>query len=125
VADALRLWLVYASASVRSQMQYRVAFVVAVLGQLLATIIEFGAIWMLFDRFGGLEGWSLAEVGVFYGAAHMALAWADMLSSGWDYAGTLIRQGTLDRLLLPPRSRCSDTTSLSADSAGFHKAPPC
>lgn len=85
-------------------MQYRTSFLVAVVGQLLATVIEFGAVWMLFDRFGSLDGWSLAHVGVFYGVAHLALAWADMLSSGWDYAGTLIRQGTLDRLLLRPRT---------------------
>ena len=85
-------------------MQYRTSFLVAVVGQLLATVIEFGAVWMLFDRFGSLEGWSLAQVGVFYGVAHLALAWADMLSPGWDYAGTLIRQGTLDRVLLRPRT---------------------
>jgi ABC-2 type transport system permease protein len=85
-------------------MQYRVSFLVAIVGQLLTTVIEFGAVWMLFDRFGSLEGWSLAEVGVFYGVAHLALAWADMFSPGWDYAGTLIRQGTLDRVLLRPRS---------------------
>lgn len=104
MADALRLWLAYASVSVRSQMQYRTSFLVAVVGQLFTTVIEFGAVWMLFDRFGSLRSWSLAEVGVFYGAAHIALACADMLSTGWDYAGTLIREGTLDRLLLRPRT---------------------
>jgi ABC-2 type transport system permease protein len=85
-------------------MQYRTSFFVAVLGQLLATVIEFGAVWMLFERFGSLGEWSLAQVGVFYGVAHLALGWADMLSSGWDYAGTLIRQGTLDRVLVRPRT---------------------
>lgn len=85
-------------------MQYRGSFLIGVVGQFLATVVEFVAIWTLFDRFGSLQEWTFAEVAVFYGVAHMALAWADMLSAGFDYAGQLIRTGGLDRLLLRPRS---------------------
>lgn len=104
MVDALRLWVAYAGASVRGQMQYRASFVVGVLGQFLATGIEFIAVWTLFDRFGALDDWSLAEVGVFYGVAHTAIALADMLSTGFDRAGRLIGEGLLDRVLLRPRT---------------------
>ncbi len=104
MADALRLWLRFASISFRSQLQYRVSFVVGIVGGFLVTAIEFVAVWTLFDRFGGLEGWTLHEVAIFYGVAHMALASADLLSTGFDHAGELIRSGGLDRLLLRPRS---------------------
>ena len=43
-------------------------------------------------------------MGVFYGVAHTAIALADLLSAGFDRAGTLIREGTLDRVLLRPRT---------------------
>lgn len=85
-------------------MQYRASFVIGVLGQFLATSIEFVAVLALFDRFGALEGWTLAEVALFYGVAHISIALADMLSGGWDHAGDLIRNGALDRILLRPRS---------------------
>jgi ABC-2 type transport system permease protein len=104
VADAARLWLAYASASVRSQMQYRASFVASALGQFLSTGIEFVAVWALFDRFGALDAWSLAEVAVFYGVAHVSLALADLVSTGWDQSYKLIRMGHLDRLLLRPRT---------------------
>jgi len=104
VADGIRLWLAYASASVRGQMQYRVSFLIGVVGQFLSTCIDFFAVWTLFDRFGALEAWTLAEVGLFYGVAHTAIALADLVSGGWDYAGDLIRYGTLDRMLLRPRT---------------------
>ena len=104
MADALRMWFVYAGASIRGQMQYRVSFVLGVVGQFLATVIEFVAVWTLFDRFGALEDWTLSEVALFYGVAHMAIAIADLLGKGFDHAGGLIRMGTLDRLLLRPRT---------------------
>jgi ABC-2 type transport system permease protein len=104
VADGWRLWLVYAGASLRGQIQYRSSFVIGILGQFLVTVIEFLAVWTLFDRFGGLDGWTLPEVAVFYGVAHISLAWADVLATGFDHAGELIRTGGLDRLLLRPRS---------------------
>jgi ABC-2 type transport system permease protein len=88
----------------RSQMQYRTSFVLGVVGQFLVTGIDFVAVWTLFDRFGALEAWTLAGVAVFYGTAHMAIALTDMLATGFDKAGDLIRNGTLDRLLLRPRT---------------------
>jgi ABC-2 type transport system permease protein len=85
-------------------MQYRVSFGVGLVGQFLATGIDFVAVWALFDRFGALGSWTLAEVGVFYGVSHVALALADLVSSGFDRAGILIRVGSLDRVLLRPRT---------------------
>ncbi len=98
------MWFVYAGASVRAQMQYPASFAMGVAGQFLTTVIDFVAVWTLFDRFGALEDWTLAEVALFYGVAHMAIAIADLLGKGFDHAGGLIRMGTLDRLLLRPRT---------------------
>ena len=85
-------------------MQYRTSFVIGLVGQFLVTAIDFVAVWALFHRFGALDGWTLAEVGLFYGTAHMALALADLIAKGFDHAGDLIRMGTLDRTLLRPRT---------------------
>ena len=100
----MHMWFVYAGASIRGQMQYRTSFLIGIFGQFLVTGIDFVAVWALFDRFGGLAGWTLAEVALFYGTAHMALSLADLLSTGFDHAGDLIRWGTLDRVLLRPRT---------------------
>ena len=103
--DGLRLYWLYVKLSIRAQLQYRAAFLLAVLGQFLITGVEFLGVWALFDRFGRLHSWSLAEVAVFYGLVNCTFACADALSTGFDQFGTTyIKTGHFDRLLLRPRS---------------------
>ena len=100
----MRLYLRYVGISARSQMEYRASFVMLSLGQFLVTVIEFASILLLFQRFGGISGWTLPEVGLFYGMINTAFAFADAASRGFDVFGPMIRSGDFDRLLLRPRS---------------------
>jgi ABC-2 type transport system permease protein len=99
-----RLYLRYAGISLRAQMQYKVSFLLQSLGQLLATGIEFVALWALFRRFGGVHGWSLPEAAFLYGVVNVSAALGDAVSRGLDMIASMIREGDLDRLLLRPRS---------------------
>lgn len=89
--------------SVRAQMQYRTSFLLLSLGQLGVTAIEFAGVWALFDRFGRLPHWTLAEVAVFYGVVNVAFALADAVSRGFDLFGEQVKRGGFDRVLLRPR----------------------
>ena len=103
--NPLQLYGRYLMISIRAQLQYRAAFLMASLGQFLSTGIEFLAIWALFDRFGQLHDWRLAEAALFYGVVNCAFALADALSTGFDQFGdTYVKTGDFDRLLLRPRS---------------------
>lgn len=104
LVDPLRLYGRYMGVSIRAQMQYRASFVLSVLGQFLLTGIEFLGVWALFDRFGTLESWSLAEVALFYGVVNVSFALADALSTGFDEFSTYVKNGHFDRLLVRPRS---------------------
>ncbi len=104
MAGPIKLYCRYASASLRSQMQYRISFVCQTLGQFLVTGIDFVAIWALFDRFGRLRDWRLAEVALFYGMVHVGFAMADATSRGFDTFAGMVRSGDFDRLLLRPRT---------------------
>jgi ABC-2 type transport system permease protein len=104
VEGRLRLYFRYVAISAKSQMEYRASFVMLSFGQFLVTCIEFAAIWFLFQRFGGISGWTLPEVGLFYGIINTAFAFADAASRGFDVFGPMIRSGDFDRLLLRPRS---------------------
>jgi ABC-2 type transport system permease protein len=102
--DALRLYTRYVAASLRSQMQYRASFIMLAFGQFLATGVEFLALWAVFDRFGSLQGWTLAEVALFYGIISVAFAIAESVARGFDIFGDLVRSGDFDRFMLRPRS---------------------
>ncbi len=95
----------YVGLSVRAQLQYRAAFLVAATGQFLSSGVEFCGIWALFDRFGQMQGWQFAEVAFFYAVVNCTFAIADALSSGFDqFDKFYVKTGEFDRVLLRPRS---------------------
>ena len=95
----------YIATSVKAQMQYKISFFMNVIAQLLATGLGVLGIWVLFDRFGSLEHWTLHQVLVFYGLVNISFAIADGVATGFDKFGTeYIRMGQLDRILVRPRS---------------------
>ncbi len=102
--DDLRLYCKLVRMSIASQMQYRASFAMTTAGLALITVIEFFAVWVLFDRFGSLRGWSLPEVALFYGTIHASFAIGEALGRGFDIFHRLVLRGGFDRLLLRPRS---------------------
>jgi ABC-2 type transport system permease protein len=102
--NSLQLYGRYLAVSIRAQMQYRMSFLMAATGSFIATIIEVTAIWALFDRFGDLPNWNLAEVCFLYGVVNISFAITACMTSGFDEFGSqYIRTGNFDRLLLRPR----------------------
>lgn len=105
VGNAAALYARMAGISIRAQMQYRVSFLLTSLGQFVTTGVEILAIWALFDRFGQLPNWSLAQVAFFYGMVNVAFSFTDALARGFDLFGTeFVKTGDFDRLLLRPRT---------------------
>lgn len=102
--NAIRLYLRCMGISIRGQMQYRASFLMMSIGQFLITAIEFLAIWVLFERFGSIQGWALAEVALFYGLINVAFSAGEAAVRGFDTFSSLVRSGDFDRVLLRPRS---------------------
>lgn len=102
--NTLKLYGRYLGVSARAQLQYRASFCLQVLGQLGITAIEFFSIWVLFHRFHRVGGWTLPEVGIFYGIVGMAWTLADTVGRGFDNFGQVVKAGDFDRILLRPRS---------------------
>ena len=109
----LRLYGRFVAVGYRALMLYPGAFVLRTVSQTVLTGVEFASIWAMFDRFGHIRGWSLAEVALFYAVASIAFAIGDGLSRGFDNVGPLlVKTGNFDRLLLRPRSTALQVTGL-------------
>ncbi len=105
VANGWHLYLRLIALALKAQMQYRASFLLLSLGQFLVTATEIVGIWALFERFGELTPWSLAEVAFFYGVVNVAFAVTDAAARGFDLFGSVfVKTGNFDRLLLRPRS---------------------
>jgi ABC-2 type transport system permease protein len=102
--SALDLYRRLIGAQIRAQFQYRVAFLLDLIGNGLGTAIWFLSLALILQRFEGIGGWSLGEVAFLYGMVETAFGAMDMIFSGFDpsFFGQQVRRGTFDQLLLRP-----------------------
>jgi ABC-2 type transport system permease protein len=91
-------------AQMRSQLQYRVSFILDVFSTTLFTITEFGAFALVLTRFETVGGWTLAEVAFLYSLVELSFGFMDMVFAGFDptFFGQGVRKGTFDQFLLRP-----------------------
>jgi ABC-2 type transport system permease protein len=85
-------------------MQYSASFLMLIIAHFFGTFIEILGIWVLFDRFQMVQGWTLYEVGLIYGIIHMGFAVAEAFARGFDQFDRMVKHGDFDRLLLRPIS---------------------
>ena len=92
------------SYEIRSQLQYRVPFLLDILASFMATATGFATLALILQRFDNIAGWDLGEVAFLYGTVELAFGIMDMLFSGFDPAnfGIRVRLGTFDQMLLRP-----------------------
>jgi len=102
--DSLRLYFRYIGISFRGQLQYRVSFILTLVGNFLLSFIDFIGIWVLLSRFGNLRGWTLPEIAMFYALVNLAFAVSEGLGRGFDMFALQVISGEFDRSLLRPRS---------------------
>ncbi len=100
----MSLYLRLISVTIRSQMQYRLSFLIDVFSTAGLIVIEFVSFAAVLSRFGSLGGWTLGEVAFLYGMVEISFATMDMLFSGFDPASfsQQIRRGVFDQFLLRP-----------------------
>ena len=101
---ALDLYRRLISIKIRSQMQYRLSFLLESFSTGLTSAIAFMTIALVLQKFENIGGWSLGEIAFLYGMVETAFGTMDMLFSGFDPQtfGTHIRLGSFDQLLLRP-----------------------
>lgn len=92
------------SVQIRSQMQYRIPFLVDLLVTGFITISGFATLAFVLKRFGSIGGWKLGEIAFLYGTVETSFGLMDMIFSGFDPGnfGRMTRLGRFDQLLLRP-----------------------
>ncbi len=100
------MWSLYwqlVGARIRAQMQYKLSFLLDMLGFALTTVLDFAVIAVLFSHFPSLAGWSVAEVALLYGLTSVAFSLNEMVGRGFDSPfETMMQQGAFDKILTRP-----------------------
>ncbi len=104
MAYVLSLYRRLISIQIRSQMHYRVSFLVEMLAVGVGNGIYFITLALVLQKFDGIGGWKLGDVAFLVGMVETAFGVMDMLFSGFDPAnfGRHVRLGTFDQMLLRP-----------------------
>lgn len=100
--ETIRLYFRLIGISVRSQMQYRASFLMLAATHFISTFVDIFGIWVLFDRFKMVQGWTLGELALIYGIMHMGFAIAEASARGFDTFDQMVKNGDFDRVLLRP-----------------------
>ena len=93
-----------ASASLRSEFQYRANAVTSILGGLLYQLTGFVTVWIIVSRFNEIGGWSLAEITFLYGMRLTSHGIFYACFSQMFEADRVLLTGEYDRFLLRPFS---------------------
>ncbi len=100
----MKLYFRYMSILFRSQMEYRISFILLSIGQFFVPFLIFVSLIMFFQRFPSIGGWSLYEVSLCYAVTHIAFSVSECFARGFDSFSSLVVNGDFDRILLRPRS---------------------
>lgn len=99
----MRLYLKYFSIHLKSQMQYKISFVMMMLSQLITSFSAFLAIYFMFLRFNSVAGFTYAEVLLCFAVVLMAFSLAECFARGFDSFFSIISNGEFDRIMVRPR----------------------
>lgn len=100
----ITLYWRYASICVRSAMQYKLSFLLMVIGRFLIAFSEFIAIKFLFSGFEEIKGYTYGDVLLCFSIVQMSFTLSELFGNGFKTFSSMIKRGDFDRILLRPCS---------------------
>ena len=88
----------------RAQFAYTTSFWLEAVGKFWVTSLELVAVFVVFGHVEGLGGFGRWDVVYLYGVASISLGLAELFTDGLNQMPELVREGTLDGILVRPVS---------------------
>ena len=100
----MKLYGKFFSMHLKSQMQYKVSFVLTFIGQFFVAFAVFMSLNFLFARFDNVDGFTYQEVLISFAVMMLAFSLGEMFGRGFDRFPVLLGNGAFDRALVRPRN---------------------
>lgn len=109
----MKLYLNSLALHLKSELEYRMSFIISFLSQILIFFTYYFVIIALFSKFDNIKGFTLYEVLLCFSIIQFGFAFNEVFARGIDKFDKLIVEGGFDRLLLRPKNLilqvlCSD-----------------
>jgi len=101
--DWMKLYFKYISLLLKSHLQYKASFIMTAIGHFFAPFTFLAGIYLLFERFGSIQGWTLYEVLMCFAIVGACFAISTCFARGFDVFDSMIRTASFDRILVRPR----------------------
>lgn len=101
--DGMWLYGHYVSIHVKSMMQYKSSFLLAVTGQFLVSFNVFLGMFFMFQRFSAVGGFTYSQVLLCFAIFLMEFSLAECIARGFDTFSGMVRKGEFDRVMVRPR----------------------
>jgi ABC-2 type transport system permease protein len=98
------LYTKYVKMNLKAVLEYRLSTWLVVIAQFLTAFFWFISLYLLFRRFGSIEGWSFEEVALCFAVTNMAFSISECIARGFDTFSRMVVRGDFDRVLLRPRN---------------------
>jgi len=102
--ETLRLYCKLVGMALKSMAQFRLDFLVGVVGVIIQNGVNLAAIGVILDRFHDLAGWTVWEIVFLYGLWMVGNSLYSLLFLHLTYLDGYIVEGTFDRFLVRPLS---------------------
>lgn len=96
------LYKKYAKMHLKSCLQYKFNVMLLSFSSTLLSVSEILSVWLLFQNFKSVGYWGFYETALMFGIVTFAFAFVETFARGFDEFSTIIKDGTLDRLLVRP-----------------------
>lgn len=100
----MKLFFRYVTLLIKVHFQYRLSAILIMISHMFIPLSIFISIYLLFERFGSISGYTLYQVSLCYAVAHFGFSASETIFRGFNTLSRQIRIGTFDRLLLRPRT---------------------
>ena len=100
----MKLVRTYLSLHLKTALEYRSSFIMTIISQSLAMVVELFAVLTLFKKFNLLEEYNSYELLLGFSVLWLGFSLAEMFGRGFDQFSRIIVNGNFDVLLIRPRS---------------------
>jgi ABC-2 type transport system permease protein len=98
------LYTKYVRMNLKAALEYPLTAWLLGIGQFLTAFFWFISLYLLFQRFGSIAGWSFTEVALCFAVTNIAFSVSECIARGFDRFSGMVVRGDIDRILLRPRS---------------------
>lgn len=99
----IRLWWQFFKMSLMAESEYRLNFVIKILGEIFWYTAQLSVFEVLYTHTSTLNGWTISDVRVFMGSLFLSdVLYMIFFQENLDHLSRLVRRGELDLLLAKP-----------------------